>query len=112
MKGRPVDGGVIPLTHLGGPLLAVAGGDDLLWGSEGATRAMMTELMNDRHPHQVLTYVSAGHGVGVVPYTASAPVGQPAHRRARLPGRQPRRRRRREGTGLAELLSFLAGLAH
>jgi dienelactone hydrolase len=73
-KGRPVPLGSIPLDHIGGPLLAVAGADDRLWPSADSVRAITAELDSDHDPHRhvALVYPGAGHGVGTFP---SLPAG-------------------------------------
>ncbi|MEV5748098.1 acyl-CoA thioesterase/bile acid-CoA:amino acid N-acyltransferase family protein [Actinoallomurus sp. NPDC052308] len=71
--GRPVPQDVIPLDHLDGPLLAIAGTQDRLWDSRTWALQIMTELDHDhdRFPHQALIYPGAGHGVGTFPYLAT-----------------------------------------
>ncbi|MGW3171555.1 acyl-CoA thioesterase/BAAT N-terminal domain-containing protein [Streptomyces sp. NPDC001153] len=71
-RGRPISQGLIPLDHLSGPLLAIAGADDALWPSPSFTGQIAAQLKDDhdRHPHQTLIYPGAGHGVGTFPYLA------------------------------------------
>ena len=69
--GRPVPREVIPLDHVDGPVLAIAGADDRLWPMAGRwARQIMAELDvdHDRFLHQALVYPGAGHGVGTFPY--------------------------------------------
>ncbi|GAB3990144.1 hypothetical protein GCM10029978_117240 [Actinoallomurus acanthiterrae] len=70
--GRPIPQEVIPLDHVDGPVLAIAGTQDRLWpmASDWAGE-IVTELSRDRFPHQALIYPGAGHGVGTAPYTAA-----------------------------------------
>ncbi|MEV5708268.1 acyl-CoA thioesterase/BAAT N-terminal domain-containing protein [Actinoallomurus sp. NPDC052274] len=71
--GRPLPQDVIPLDHVDGPLLAIAGTQDLLWDSRTLALQIMTELDHDhdRFPHQALIYPGSGHGVGTYPYLAT-----------------------------------------
>jgi dienelactone hydrolase len=70
--GHPVPQGSIPLDHLSGPLLAIAGADDALWPSPTYVKTITDELQadHDRHPHQALVYPNAGHGAGTFPFLA------------------------------------------
>jgi dienelactone hydrolase len=72
-NGRPIAQGTIPLDHISGPVLVIAGTKDLLWSSAPSARHIITELDldHDRFPHQALTYEGAGHGVGTFPYLAA-----------------------------------------
>ena len=68
-QGKPLQPRVlIPVTSIRGPVLAIAGGDDMLWPSVASTQTMMTELTGDRYSHQGLIYPAAGHLVGTFPY--------------------------------------------
>ncbi|MFI0966430.1 acyl-CoA thioesterase/BAAT N-terminal domain-containing protein [Streptomyces sp. NPDC021080] len=69
-NGRPVHEGPIPLGHVSGPVLAVAGAGDLLWTSPRWARQIVRELdaAGSRYPHRALVYPDAGHGVGIFPY--------------------------------------------
>ncbi len=83
--GHPIADGTIPLDHIGGPLVTVAGDHDVLWptnSSVSSSRQIMTELdlSHDPYPHEALTFLGAGHGVGTFPYLATgtkvrSPVG-------------------------------------
>jgi dienelactone hydrolase len=67
--GRPLPQEVIPLDHVDGPVLAIAGAQDRLWPMASTwARQIMAELDHDRFPHQALTFPGAGHGVGTFPY--------------------------------------------
>ncbi|MGW2742844.1 acyl-CoA thioesterase/BAAT N-terminal domain-containing protein [Streptomyces sp. NPDC001450] len=70
--GKPIPLGGIPLDHLSGPLLAIAGADDALWPSPTYVKAITDEVHadHDRHPYQALVYPNAGHGVGTFPFLA------------------------------------------
>ncbi|MCX5214560.1 acyl-CoA thioesterase/BAAT N-terminal domain-containing protein [Kitasatospora sp. NBC_00240] len=67
---RPIAQETIPLGQVSGPVLALAGADDLLWPSPMWTRQINQELAaaNDSRPHEELIYPNAGHGVGTFPY--------------------------------------------
>ncbi|MFJ3338178.1 acyl-CoA thioesterase/bile acid-CoA:amino acid N-acyltransferase family protein [Streptomyces sp. NPDC086766] len=73
-QGRPIPQSTIPLDHLSGPVLSIAGADDALWASPAFARQIAAQLddNHDRHPHQSLIYPGAGHGVGTFPYLARA----------------------------------------
>jgi dienelactone hydrolase len=67
---RVVDPGPIDVSHISGPVLAVAGDQDNLWGSKSSANAIVLQLSVD-HSHykdQALIYQGAGHGVGMQPY--------------------------------------------
>jgi dienelactone hydrolase len=68
--GRPVPLGKIPLNRVSGPVLAVAGADDLLWPSPSWAREIAGEPTADHgvQAHQALVYPNAGHLVGTFPY--------------------------------------------
>ncbi|WP_267898433.1 acyl-CoA thioesterase/bile acid-CoA:amino acid N-acyltransferase family protein [Actinomadura harenae] len=68
--GRPVPLGFIPVDHISGPVLAIAGSQDRLWPSETAAREITSGLdaVHDRFPHRALVYQGAGHGVDGVLY--------------------------------------------
>ncbi|MFD8722645.1 acyl-CoA thioesterase/bile acid-CoA:amino acid N-acyltransferase family protein [Streptomyces sp. NPDC059629] len=68
--GKPLPEGVIPLDHVSGPIMAIAGSDDKLWNSPVWARQIVQELdaAGDQHLHQALIYPNAGHGVGTFPY--------------------------------------------
>jgi dienelactone hydrolase len=72
LAGAPVPQIMIPVDHVSGPVLAVAGADDALWPSATAASLIMRNLddVHDRYPHQALVYPHAGHGVGTFPYAA------------------------------------------
>jgi dienelactone hydrolase len=63
----------IPVTHVAGPVLAIAGGEDRVWPSTPQAQQIMRRL-DDAHvtaAHQALVYPDAGHGVGSFPYLAA-----------------------------------------
>ncbi|GAA2127046.1 alpha/beta hydrolase family protein [Actinomadura napierensis] len=70
-NGRPVAAWTIPLDHLSGPLLALAGAQDRIWSSAASAHLITTELDRSRFPHHALIYPAAGHGVGTFPYLAA-----------------------------------------
>jgi dienelactone hydrolase len=61
---------VIPVTNVAGPVLAIAGDDDALWGSVPQARQIMHNLdvAHVAAAHQALIYPGAGHLVGTFPY--------------------------------------------
>jgi len=71
LHGKPVPNLEIPVDHIAGPVLAVAGGKDAVWPSQARSDALMGQL--DRAgvtaPHRVLAYPAAGHVVGSYPFT-------------------------------------------
>lgn len=77
LGGKPVATGPIPMGQISGPVVAIAGDSDAIWGSERSASQIATELSVDgsRFPHQALIYPNAGHGVGTYPYE---PVGSSA----------------------------------
>ena len=72
-NGRPISQGPIPLDHISGPLLAIAGADDQLWRSPSWATQISQELDadHDRYSHQSIIYPNAGHGVGTFPFLAA-----------------------------------------
>jgi dienelactone hydrolase len=72
--GNPVGPGAIPLDHISGPVLAIAGADDQLWPSAGWARQISRELdaIQDPYTHQAVVYPNAGHGVGDYPFSAKS----------------------------------------
>jgi dienelactone hydrolase len=77
LHGKPVWPAPIPLTHVSGPVIAIAGDSDALWNSEGSAAQISSELglERSRFPHQAIFYLNAGHGVGTFPYL---PIGDAA----------------------------------
>jgi dienelactone hydrolase len=74
--GVPVPRTAIPVTHVAGPVLAIAGGEDRVWRSAGQAQRIMQRL-DDAHvtaAHQALVYPDAGHGVGSFPYLAAGTI--------------------------------------
>lgn len=69
-QGKPVEFVPIPVDGVNGPVLAVAGSDDLLWESRLSAQRIMREL-DDAHlrdPHEAVVVQGAGHVVGGAPY--------------------------------------------
>lgn len=72
-QGKPVDFVPIPVDEVDGPVLAVAGSDDLLWGSRLSAQRIMQELgdAHDKYPHEAVIVPGAGHLVSGTPYLPS-----------------------------------------
>jgi dienelactone hydrolase len=72
--GQPVAPGAIPLDHISGPVLAIAGADDQLWRSADWARQIDQELdaAHDTYAHQAVVYPNAGHGAGAYPFFAQS----------------------------------------
>ncbi|HET6988843.1 MAG TPA: acyl-CoA thioesterase/bile acid-CoA:amino acid N-acyltransferase family protein [Kribbella sp.] len=70
LHGRELPEELIPVGHIDGPVLAVAGSDDRLWGSMSAAPLIVQELNQAHHrfAHRALVVPNAGHGVGGAPY--------------------------------------------
>ena len=67
---KVVDPGPIDVSHISGPVLAVAGDQDSIWGSASSANSIILQLSVD-HSHykdQALIYQDAGHGMGMQPY--------------------------------------------
>jgi dienelactone hydrolase len=71
VAGQPVPFAPIPVDHIAGPVLAVAGGHDGLWASRLQSEQLMLELdeAGGKAAHRVLEYPDAGHYVGGYPFT-------------------------------------------
>ncbi|MET7988798.1 acyl-CoA thioesterase/bile acid-CoA:amino acid N-acyltransferase family protein [Streptomyces sp. NPDC005281] len=111
--GKPVAEKPIPLTHVSGPVLAIAGANDLLWKSPQWARQIVQELdaVSDQYPHKALIYPDAGHGVGTFPYLPSGTrLKQPVTRRVSdLGGTRAGNAAARE-TGWSRVLALLGAL--
>ncbi len=70
LHGQPLPEDLIPVDHVDGPVLAVAGTDDLLWLSNPAASLIVDKLdqAGKRFRHEALVVPNAGHGVGGAPY--------------------------------------------
>jgi dienelactone hydrolase len=70
LGGKQVEPGPISVDHVSGPVLAIAGEDDALWGSAQSADAIVAEVGQAglRYQHQALIYPDAGHWVGTFPY--------------------------------------------
>lgn len=77
LAGKAVPMGPIPVDHISGPVLALAGQDDKLWDSTTFGTDLMAELDKDgdRHAHTLEVYPNAGHVVGTYPYFPARTVG-------------------------------------
>lgn len=58
----------IPLDHVRGTVLAIAGGDDPVWGSFSSAESIAQEHNATGHQHGALLYPKAGHAVADFPY--------------------------------------------
>ena len=70
LGGKGIWPAPIPMRHIIGPVLAIAGDSDQIWNSEGAATqiASQLDLAGSTYPHHALIYLNAGHGVGTFPY--------------------------------------------
>jgi dienelactone hydrolase len=66
--GRPIPAGPIRLNDVRGTVLAVAGGNDKMWGSSEAARAIAAQRNASGASHRQVTYPKAGHHVNWFPY--------------------------------------------
>ncbi|MGH3312026.1 MAG: acyl-CoA thioesterase/BAAT N-terminal domain-containing protein [Streptomyces sp.] len=67
-RGRPIPAGPIRLDRVRGRVLAVAGGNDKMWDSDGAARRIAAQRNASGARHQQVTYPKAGHHVNWFPY--------------------------------------------
>ncbi|MFJ6088372.1 acyl-CoA thioesterase/bile acid-CoA:amino acid N-acyltransferase family protein [Streptomyces sp. NPDC092369] len=58
----------IPLDHVRGTVLAIAGGDDRIWGSLPSAESIAREHNATGHTYQALLYPKAGHALAGLPY--------------------------------------------
>jgi dienelactone hydrolase len=67
LQGNTDKAAEIAVEQIRGPLLLIAGGDDLLWPSDVMAGQIMERLRANHHPYsdQLLLYSSAGHPIGV-----------------------------------------------
>jgi hypothetical protein len=112
--GQPVPLGPLPVVHVAGPVLAIAGGTDEVWASYLAAPALRTSL-DGAHPdqhHVVLAYRDAGHLVGTFPYYPSPVrlVHPVTKRLSSLGGSRPADEAAR-ADGYPKVLAFLNELA-
>lgn len=67
--GRPLPQGPIPVDHVRSAVLAIAGGDDLVWGSRLAANRIVYLLdAADPAPHKAIVVDGAGHAIAAAPY--------------------------------------------
>lgn len=72
LGGRSLDSDeLIPVDHVSGPVLAIAGDDDQVWPSATSATLIVRELdqAHNRYPHQALVVPHAGHAVAGYPYS-------------------------------------------
>nr|WSW65139.1 acyl-CoA thioesterase/BAAT N-terminal domain-containing protein [Streptomyces sp. NBC_00995] len=69
---KPVDLTPIPLGHVNGSVLAIAGDDDRLWQSAEAARSIGEDPSRPGRQREALVYEKAGHAVGWYPYSPTA----------------------------------------
>jgi dienelactone hydrolase len=72
LRGKPLEPDqLIPVDHVNGPVLAIAGTDDQLWQSWTAAPLITHELdeAHNPYPHQALVFQQAGHAIAGAPYT-------------------------------------------
>lgn len=67
-NGRPIPSGPIALDRVRGRVLAIAGGNDKMWDSDGAARAIASQRNASGASHRQVTYPQAGHHVNWIPY--------------------------------------------
>ncbi|MGW3442096.1 acyl-CoA thioesterase/BAAT N-terminal domain-containing protein [Streptomyces sp. NPDC001076] len=65
----------IPLSHVRGMVLAVAGGDDSLWGSLSSAQSIAQQPNAAGRKTKALLFPKAGHGIGSFPYLPIAANG-------------------------------------
>lgn len=66
--GRPIPQGPIRLNRVSGRVLAIAGGNDRMWGSARAARRIAAQHNSRGRQHRRLIYPGAGHHVNWFPY--------------------------------------------
>lgn len=66
--GTPIPAAPIRLDDVRGTVLALAGGNDKMWGSAEAARAIAAQRNASGESHRQVTYPKAGHHVNWFPY--------------------------------------------
>jgi dienelactone hydrolase len=66
--GRPIPAGPIRLDRVRGTVLAIAGGNDKMWGSAASASTIAAQRNASGDAHRRLTYPDAGHHVNWFPY--------------------------------------------
>lgn len=66
--GKPIPAGPIALDRVRGRVVAVAGGNDKMWGSAESARLIAAQKNASGLPHRQSTYKDAGHHVNWFPY--------------------------------------------
>ncbi|MFJ2093974.1 acyl-CoA thioesterase/bile acid-CoA:amino acid N-acyltransferase family protein [Streptomyces sp. NPDC087901] len=69
---KPVDLYPIPLDHVNGGVLAIAGDEDRLWPSAEAARDIERDHARQGALREALVYKNAGHHIGWYPYSPTA----------------------------------------
>lgn len=67
-RGRPIPAAPIRLDDVRGRVLAIAGGNDKMWGAAEAARTIGSQRNASGASHQQITYPKAGHHVNWFPY--------------------------------------------
>ncbi len=67
-NGTPIPAGPIRLDAVRGTVLAIAGGNDKMWGSAEAARVIASQRNASGASHRQITYPKAGHHVNWFPY--------------------------------------------
>lgn len=113
LRGKPVTDELIPVDHISGPVLAIAGADDGLWSSASAAPLIVHELdaAHNRYPHRALVYPGAGHNVGSYPYSPQGThVYEPLSGRLAILGGTRQATATAQAQGWPEVLSLLKSL--
>lgn len=66
--GKPIPAGPISLDKVRGKVLAVAGGNDKMWGSAASAELIAKQRGASGKKHEQMTYDGAGHHVNWFPY--------------------------------------------
>lgn len=104
----------IPVDHVGGPVLLQCGEVDKVWASCAYGQAIVAALDSApvQHPHRLLTYPQAGHGIAGIPYEPVAAVGAPEVGGSDVSGATPDANELARRKAWPALLRFLAANTH